>query len=141
MRTNEPEETVFYEKGPVKITNSRFVAGSETLPIRNITSFRAVTKPPLRKRSRLWAALALFFTVLCILAAERRNWAGVLIQLPFVVGPAIAAHAAYKTELPTYWLLVSTAAGEQTACRSTDPAEIGRLQAALAHSVNSVSSK
>jgi hypothetical protein len=46
---NSPTEQTFFKQGQVTVTNTRFIVGSQTYAMRNITSVQAMRNPAKRK--------------------------------------------------------------------------------------------
>src|SRR5690349_14590431 len=98
------EERSFFEHGDVKVTNARFMVGSETFAMSNITSVKASEKEP----SRVGPILFIVVGVICL--ANSAIAAGIVIA-----GIGAAWWAAEKS---MYHVLLTTAGGETSALRS-----------------------
>lgn len=98
------EEKTFFEYDDVKVTNSRFISGSQTFAMSNVTSVKALTEKP----RRLWAIL-----ILVIGLAMAAN-------AVFVAGGIVAAAAALYLYLQktTYHVMLNTSGGETSALKT-----------------------
>lgn len=97
------EEKVFFEHDDVKVTNARFITGSQTYAMSNVTSVKAFEEKP----SRFGGIAILVIGLLVALGAP-------------VIGLIIAALAGfYLYSLKTYYhVMLFTAGGENSALKT-----------------------
>lgn len=116
------EEKVFFEHGDVKVTNARFITGSQTYAMSNVTSVKAFEEKP----SRFGAIAILVIGLVIALGAP-------------VVGLIIAAVAAlYLYSLKTYYhVMLFTSGGENSALKTEQKeylnSVVGALNEAIIH--------
>lgn len=111
------EEQVFFQYEDVKVTNARFINGSQTFAMNNVTS----VKPYVKKPSRTGGVLALLFGLFLMFQASLM--AGLLISLG-------AAYYLYQQKT-VFKILLSTSAGETTALVTYQREYLNRVIAAL----------
>jgi hypothetical protein len=110
------EEKTFFEYEDVKVTNARFMTGSQTYAMSNITSIKAHKEPP----SRLVGILILILGV------------GVATQEPGVGFIMVLAAAYYLyQQKTTYHVLLTTSGGETSALKTHQLKYINRVVGAL----------
>ena len=114
MGTNQGKEQVYFNSDYVKVTSSRFIVGSTTYPISNITSVKHLVEHP----SRFWPGTMILFGIGLAYAAYAYSlsstaWIVALIAL----GLGILTWASLKD---THIVRISTASGEVDALRSKD---------------------
>lgn len=116
-RENTMEEKTFFEYDDVKVTNSRFITGSQTFAMSNVTSVKALTEKP----KRLGGILVLVVGLAIAANSE------------FAVGGAIAAVAALYLYLQktTYHVMLNTSGGETSALKTFQKEYISKVVAAL----------
>jgi hypothetical protein len=114
-------ENVLFKRGDVTVTNSRFIVGSQTYAIRNITSVKVEKLDSNEQQPGLW----IFLGVIGVLfGAFDKSWTIVL------GGLAVAAFGAYSTlnrKKMIYSVVLTTASGEVKACTSEDGKHIGSI--------------
>jgi hypothetical protein len=117
------EEKTFFEYEDVKVTSARFMNGSQTFAMSNVTSVKALTEKPKRLAGIL---------ILVVGLAMAAN--GV-----FAVGGAIAAVAALYLYLQktTYHVMLNTSGGETSALKTYQldyiTKVVGALNEAIVH--------
>jgi hypothetical protein len=124
------QETIYYDKGGVKITNVRAVMGTNTYPMNNITSVGIGTQSPRRGMPIILIAVSLLVLILSwgVYQGDPKT-AGQLI-LGAVVGLLLGG-AWLLTGVVIYFVRVGAAGGEQRAYLSRDKTEIESIVAAL----------
>jgi hypothetical protein len=123
------QETTYYDKAGVKITNARAIMGTNTYPMTNITSVGIGTIPASNTGFLLLVIVGLGL-IACPLASSR-VWTDSLI---FIIAGALALVGAvvlYRGRRDTYVVKLGAAGGEQRAYTSADRAEIESIVAAL----------
>lgn len=110
------DEKTFFEYGDVKVTNARFISGSQTYAMSNVTSVKAFEEKP----KRFWGILALLFG----LAMASTNT---------VVGLLIAGAAAFYLyrQKTVYHVMLATAGGETSALKTHQREYLDKVVAAL----------
>nr|WP_319566558.1 DUF6232 family protein [uncultured Rhodoferax sp.] len=110
------DEKTFFEYDDVKVTNARFISGSQTYAMSNVTSVKAFEEKP----NRLWGIVALLFG----LAIASNNAA---------VGLVIAASAAFYLykQKTTYHVMLATAGGETSALKTYQREYLNKVVSAL----------
>lgn len=98
------EEKTFFEYEDVKVTNARFLSGSQTYAMSNVTSVKAMTQKP----NRLWW-IALFLIGLIVAANSSFGGGAVMVLV------AVAALWLQKT---TYHVMLTTSGGETSALKT-----------------------
>jgi len=110
------DERTFFEHEDVKVTNARFISGSQTYAMSNVTSVKAFEAKP----KRLGGILVLILGL------------AVAVNTP-VVGLIIAAAAGYYLyqQKTMYHLMLSTAGGETSALKTNQREYLDKVVAAL----------
>lgn len=109
-------EKIFFEHEDVKVTNARFISGSQTYAMSNITSVKTYEQKP----NRLWPAIG----VLVGLGLMGNNlYLGLLIFL--------AAVAYLFMQKTLYHVMLSTSAGETSALKTHQPEYLHKVVAAV----------
>ena len=96
-------ERVFFEHQDVKITNARFVNGTRTYAINNVTSIKTIEQRP----KRFWAILSL---VAGLAGAVNGSTVGILI--------AVTAAIVLFKQTTTYHVMLSAHGKETSAFRT-----------------------
>ena len=114
------EEKTFFEQGNVKVTNARFLVGSQTYAMNGVTSVKSHVVPP----SRMGPIIGLIVGVLVLLGA---SGSGKLI------GVAIAGACGFilYSQKSTYSVVLNSASGEAQALSGTDGEHIKGVVSAL----------
>ena len=109
-------EQTFFEYEDVKVTNARFISGSQTYAMSNVTSVKAFEQKP----KRFWGILFLVIGV------------AVAISAP-VVGLLIAASATVFLfmQKTMYHVMLSTSGGETSALKTNQQEYLQKVVAAL----------
>ena len=109
-------EQTFFEYEDVKVTNARFISGSQTYAMSNVTSVKAFEQKP----KRLWGILLLVIGLL------------VAINAP-VVGIVIAAGAAIYLfmQKTVYHVMLATSGGETSALKTYQQEYLQKVVSAL----------
>lgn len=110
------EEKTFFEYEDVKVTNARFISGSQTYAMSNVTSVKAFEEKPKR-----------FIGIIVLLI-------GLLIcSNNVIVGLIIAAAAAFYLykQKTIYHIMLATAGGETSALRTHQPEYLSKVVSAL----------
>jgi hypothetical protein len=110
------EEKIYFEYEDVKVTNARFISGSQTFAMSNVTSVKAFEKKP----SRLGGILVLLVGLLCLGA---QAFIGVLIMLA-------AGFYLYKQKT-VFHVMLATASGESSALVTYQRDYLNKVVAAL----------
>lgn len=110
------EERTFFEYEDVKVTNARFISGSQTYAMRNVTSVKAFEEAPKRLGGILLLLLGLVIAV----------------SSP-VIGLAIAAAAGYflYQQKTVYHVMLATAGGEVSALKTHQLEYLNKVVRAL----------
>jgi hypothetical protein len=110
------DEKTFFEYDDVKVTNARFISGSQTYAMSNVTSVKAFEEKP----SRLWGIVALLIG----LAIASSN---------ATVGLIITAAAAFYLywQKTVYHVMLATAGGETSALKTYQREYLSKVVAAL----------
>lgn len=111
------QEQTFFEYEDVKVTNTRFVSGSQTYAMSNITS----VKPLEQKPSRLGGVLVLLIGLAFLSTSN------------YVFGAVLAAGAAAYLyfQKTVFHVLLSTSGGETKALKTYQRAYLNKVVAAL----------
>jgi hypothetical protein len=110
------DEKTFFEYDDVKVTNARFISGSHTYAMSNVTSVKAFEEKP----SRMWGIVALLI--------------GLVIALNnATVGLVIAAAAAFYLyrQKTVYHVMLATAGGETSALKTYQREYLSKVVSAL----------
>lgn len=118
MKGSKVEEKVFYEKGSVKITDSRFIVGNVTYVLANITS---VSKG--KSNIDVWIARIWAFILIAIGVAVLSDRQFMAISLFFIVPGVLIL---YFTKLK-YIVSLATASGAVMAYTSKNEEEIDTI--------------
>lgn len=116
------DEKIFFEHGDVKVTNARFITGSQTYAMSNVTSVKAFEEKP----SKTGAILVLVLGLLIALGAP-------------IFGLIVAALAGlYLYSLKTYFHVMLFTAGGETSALKTEEKDyldsvVGALNEAIVH--------
>lgn len=110
------DEKIYFEYEDVKVTNARFVSGSQTFAMSNVTSVKAFEKPP----SRTGGVIVLLIGLL------------IAMNVP-AVGLPIAAVAAYYLyqQKTVFHVMLATASGESSALVTYQRDYLNKVVAAL----------
>ena len=110
------DETTFFEYEDVKVTNSRFISGSQTYAMGNVTSVKAFEKKP----NRLAGILVLIIGL------------AVAISTP-AVGLVVAAAAAFYLywQKTIYHVMLATSGGETSALKTYQREYLDKVVSAL----------
>lgn len=110
------EEKTFFEYEDVKVTNARFISGSQTYAMSNVTSVKAFEDKPKR-----------FGGILVLIVGL-----AIAVNTP-VVGLLIAAAAGYYLyqQKTTFHVMLATAGGEVSALKTYQREYLNRVVAAL----------
>lgn len=111
------EETVFFESGPVKVTNARFIVGPQTFAMKNITSVRSDEEEPNRG-----IAVLLGLVTLVLFLASQWLWG---------IGGLVFTVWAWRQAKPKYHVALHSAGGETKALSSLERTYIEKVVAAL----------
>ena len=98
------EEKTFFEYEDVKVTNARFLSGTQTYAMSNVTSVKAMTEKP----NRLWWILLLIVGV-SIAYKSSLNGGAVVVLI---------AAAALWWQKTTYHVMLTTSGGETSALKT-----------------------
>lgn len=110
------EETIFFEYGDVKVTNARFITGSQTYAMSNVTSVKAFEEKP----NRFGGILVLIVGLLLALS----------IPVPGLVIAALAGFYLYS--LKTYYhVMLFTSGGEASALKTEQKEYLNSVVSAL----------
>ena len=114
------DEKTFFEYEDVKVTNTRFITGSQTFAMSNITSVKAFEQKP----KRLFGILALIVGL------------GVAIQSP-VIGILIAAAAGLYLYMQktVFHVMLSTSGGESSALKTFQRDYLDKIVSALNNAI------
>jgi hypothetical protein len=118
------EEKTFFSQQDVIVTNARFMAGGQTFAMSGITSVKHLRNEPSRLLSWAFGIVGVF----CLLS---RTEGGVVFALIFL---AIAA-VIWRSQKPTFSVVLNTASGEMKAYTSADKDQIARVVSALNESI------
>ena len=110
------DEKTFFEYEDVKVTNSRFITGSQTFAMSNVTSVKAFEQKP----KRLGGIVVLLIGL------------AVAVNTP-IVGLLIAAIAGYYLYKQTtmYHVMLATAGGETSALKTNQCEYLNKIVNAL----------
>ncbi len=110
------DEKTFFEYEDVKVTNARFISGSQTYAMSNITSVKASEQKPKRFAGILVLVIGLAIT----------------INTP-VAGLVIAAAAAFYLYIQktTYHVMLATSGGETSALKTQQREYLDKVVSAL----------
>lgn len=109
-------ETTFFDSGDVKITNARFISGTQTYAMNNVTSVKPFVEVP----KRFWLIVVLLVGLLVMTN-------NVIVGLVIV---AVAAAILYGQKTK-YHLVLSTAGGETKALLTYDRGYLDGVMDAL----------
>ncbi|CAN7609148.1 DUF6232 family protein [Caballeronia sp. LjRoot34] len=113
----QPNETVFFQRGNVSVTNARFIVPGQTYAMSNVTSIKHVETPPSKLPGWL---LIIGGAVFCF----GKIW--VLGLLLIAGGAGVLWKAKGK-----YDVMLQTSSGEVRAFGSTDPGLVREIVMAL----------
>jgi Family of unknown function (DUF6232) len=110
------DEKTFFEYDDVKVTNARFISGSQTYAMSNVTSVKAFEETPKR-----FGGIAVLLVGLAI-----------AVNAP-VLGFIIAAAAAYYLgqQKTMYHVMLATAGGETSALKTNQKEYLNKVVSAL----------
>ncbi len=111
------DEKTFFEYEDVKVTNTRFVTGSETFAMSNVTSVKALVNTP----NRLWGILA-------VLVGLAIAFSGQYVLGGLVVSGATLYLYMQKT---VYHVMLNTSGGETSALKTYQLEYITKVVKAL----------
>jgi len=114
------DESVYYRNGEVSVTSARFIVGSQTYAMRNVTSVKGITIWP----GRLVPIAIIILGLVCI---------ATISAVGISIGTILVASGVWllKTRKPTHAILLTTAGGEIRAYESEASKEIGDVLDAL----------
>src|ERR1017187_4601435 len=117
-------EKQYFQREDVTVTSTRFIAGSQTFAMRNITSVESVEVEPNSKPPGYLLLLGIVFVLVGF--ATSSIWCG-------IVGLAMIAVGAYWSwkQRSTFAVVLTTAAGEVTAYQSQSRSVISAIVTAL----------
>ncbi|MCT0209496.1 MAG: hypothetical protein DCF18_01695 [Cyanobium sp.] len=109
-------EHTFFESGDVKVTNARFISGSQTFAMSNVTSVKAFEQRP----KRFWGILLLIIGLVIAVSDQ-------------AVGLAISAGAVLilYMQKTVYHVMLSTSGGETSALNTHQQEYLHKVVAAL----------
>ena len=110
------DEKTFFEYDDVKVTNARFISGSQTYAMSNVTSVKSFEEKP----SRLWGIAAL---LIGLVIASSNATVGLIIA-------TAAAFYLYKQKT-TYHVMLATAGGETSALKTYQREYLSKVVSAL----------
>jgi len=114
MQNEQGKEKVYFDNSYVKVTNSRFIVGSTTYPISNITSVKHLVEHP----SKFWpGVMILLGAVLAYASYVNSLTSTVWISALVILGWGIFSWVSLKD---THIVRISTASGEIDALRSKE---------------------
>lgn len=118
------EEKTFFHYEDVSVTNSRFMVGSQTFAMSNITSVQALKQDP----KRFWPTVVIILGGLYTLGSFAGDQTG-----SGVVGLIVVAAAIYWwiRKKPMYHVMLRTAGGEAKALSSEQKEYIEKVVQAL----------
>ncbi len=108
-----PGEELLFQKGDVSVTPTRIVVGPRMYPIVNITSVGRQTAGPARAGSILFV-LASVLPLCLLIAINENSLVFILVCIGILSGSSLALAALFYfgLEKPTYYVTLTTAAGE-----------------------------
>lgn len=110
------DEKTFFEYDDVKVTNARFISGSQTYAMSNVTSVKAFEEKP----SRIGGIIVLIIGL--AIAANS--------PVPGIVIAAAAGYYLYQQKT-MYHVMLATAGGETSALKTNQKEYLGKVVAAL----------
>ena len=116
---NGMEEKVFFEKGNVSVSNSRFIVDGQTYAMSNVTS----VKTGVKKADRSGAVIACIIGLTCLFGSGFFFWLGIILIVIGVI--------AFKGASDEYSVVLNTSAGENQALTSQDKFHIESVISAL----------
>ena len=114
------EEKTFFQHEDVKVTNARFMVGSQTFSMSNITSVKAMAQSP----QRGWPVALLVVGAMMLAFGTRDIWG---FAIAFVAVGAIWLF----TQKSMYHVMLTTAGGETSALSSKQKEYIQKVVQAL----------
>jgi hypothetical protein len=124
------EEKVFFESGDVKVTNNRFISGSQTFAMSNVTSLRPTEEPP--PRDGRGAVFLIGLLVLLVSAGSLTSGAAVAAALGAAIGLGVCVLAVKMPGVwPLYRIILTTSAGETSALVTREREHLDRVLQAL----------
>lgn len=126
----QSQEHIFFQQGTVTVSKTRFIVGSQTYAMRNITSVKPVTYPP----SRGAPIFLLLVGMLTAVVAFPRGSYGFGIFGLLLLGFAIFVLVRQR---PTFGVFLTTSGGEIRAIQSRNWPFIQSVVAALNESIMS----
>lgn len=121
-------ETVFLNEGSITVTNARFIVGSQTYAMRNITSVRGAEVPPRRLGANILGVIGVCFLFYAFFFGFTQH---ILAGLFGATSLVICVFTNLVLLRSDFQILVNTAGGEQSAYESWDSARIARIIDAL----------
>lgn len=113
-------EEIFYESGNVKVTNARFVVGSQTYAMNGVTSVKSLVVPANK-------GLAIILIVVGLLILVGASGGGKVFGLLIA---ALGGYMIYKAKA-THAVMLHSSSGETQALSSTDQVYIQSVIQAL----------
>lgn len=111
------EEKTFFEYDDVKVTNARFVSGSQTFAMSNVTSVKTLTDKP----SRILGVLIVLIGI--VIAISSSAGVGAVI--------AVIAGIYLYLQKTTYHVMLNTSGGETSALKTYQLDYITKVVGAL----------
>lgn len=112
------QEKVFYDKGSVKVTNTRFLVEKDTYVLSNVTSVKSREEPARRGFFYFLAIIGCSFLIAGFLGS-----AGAIFSGLFIIGFATICIKSLKSY---YIVALATASGEVEALKSSDKTILSR---------------
>jgi len=119
------EETEFYRKDHVTITNARFIVGSTTYAMNGVTSVKRGQTDP----SKAGPVILAIIGIIMVFAAATLMFKAIGVAL------VIAAIAWFKSIKPEYRVFLNSSSGESQALSSTNKAYIDDVITSLNNAI------
>lgn len=115
------EETVFYDKNGVKVTNARFIVNGQTYTMNGVTSVQQMLVKP-----KMTGPIVLGILAFLLFSAQLWFEAAIFCGVAFLWGYSLKA---------TWVVALNSSSGENKALSSKDPAFISEVLNALNESI------
>jgi len=116
QRESWVEEKTFFEYDDVKVTNTRFITGSQTFAMSNVTSVKTQVDKP----SKLWPLLGIVIGLAIASGAP-----------PIGIGVVLVCVAILFLRKPLYHVMVTTSGTETSALKTKQREYLERVVGAL----------
>jgi hypothetical protein len=121
------DETIFFQSGNIAVTNTRFIAGSQTFAMGGITSVEGIEIPA----SPIAPVLLIIIGLILAVSGFGGAWPFIIVGLLIIAGGVLLA-VCRKSK---FSVVLRTAGGEVTAYSSNDKSLIAEIIRAINASI------